>query len=121
MTRTKFNASMLNDPLFIGFDRVLDRMQAVNNATVARQSNYPPYNIVKIDDDNYTIELALAGFKDEEINVMLKEGILYVEGNQDKMMKENTYIVDCQQDPSNELLHYLIPLLLMAQILWMVF
>lgn len=84
MTRTKFNASMLNDPLFIGFDRVLDRMQAVNNATVARQSNYPPYNIVKIDDDNYTIELALAGFKDEEINVMLKEGILYVEGNQDK-------------------------------------
>ena len=82
MTRTKFNAAALNDPLFIGFDRMLDRMNAVNNTTQRNTSNYPPYNIVKVDEDNFNIELALAGFTDKDIDITLKDGILYVEGNQ---------------------------------------
>ena len=81
MTRTKFNAADLNDPLFIGFDRMLDRMNSVNTAH-RNTSNYPPYNIVKVDEDNFTIELALAGFKDDDIEITLKDGVLYVEGNQ---------------------------------------
>ena len=82
MTRTKFNAAALNDPLFIGFDRMLDRMNAVNNTTQRNTSNYPPYNIVKVDEDNFNIELALAGFTDKDIDITLKDGVLYVEGNQ---------------------------------------
>ena len=90
MTRTKFNAAALNDPLFIGFDRMLERMNSVD--TVHRNtSNYPPYNIVKVDEDNFTIELALAGFKDEDIDVTLKDGVLYVEGNQGDN-DEKTYL-----------------------------
>ena len=90
MTRTKFNAAALNDPLFIGFDRMLERMNSVD--TVHRNtSNYPPYNIVKVDEDNFTIELALAGFKDEDIDVTLKDGVLYVEGNKGDN-DEKTYL-----------------------------
>lgn len=90
MTRTKFNAADLNDPLFIGFDRMLDRMNSVNTAH-RNTSNYPPYNIVKVDEDNFTIELALAGFKDEDIEITLKDGVLYVEGNQGEN-DEKTYL-----------------------------
>ena len=90
MTRTKFNAAALNDPLFIGFDRMLDRMNSVNTAP-RNTSNYPPYNIVKVDEDNFTIELALAGFKDEDIEITLKDGVLYVEGNQGDN-DEKTYL-----------------------------
>ncbi len=73
----RFNADMFNDPLFVGFDRILNRMHAT---TPGQTNNYPPYNIVKVDEDNYTIELAVAGFVEEEIDVEVKEGILYVLG-----------------------------------------
>jgi len=76
----RFTADLLNDPFFIGFDRVLDRMR---DATPG-QTNYPPYNIVKVDEDNYAIELALAGFKSDELDVELKDGILSVEGRKDE-------------------------------------
>ena len=70
-------AAMLNDPFFIGFDRVLNRM---HQQTPGQSNNYPPYNIVKVDEDNYAIELAVAGFFDNEIDIEVKDGILYVEG-----------------------------------------
>jgi molecular chaperone IbpA len=70
---------LLSDPFFIGFDRVLNRMQ---NSTPG-QTNYPPYNIVKLDDDRYTIEIAVAGFDENEIEVELKEGVLNVFAEKD--------------------------------------
>lgn len=76
----RFTTELLNDPFFIGFDRVLDRMK---DATPG-QNNYPPYNIVKVDEDNYAIELALAGFTDEEIDIEVKGGVLSVEGRKDE-------------------------------------
>lgn len=76
----RFTADLINDPFFIGFDRMLDRMK---DATPG-QNNYPPYNIVKVDDDNYVIELALAGFNDEEIEIEVKDGVLSVEGRKDE-------------------------------------
>lgn len=76
----RFTAELLNDPFFIGFDRVLDRMK---DATPG-QHNYPPYNIVKVDEDNYAIELALAGFNDDEISIEVKDGVLSVEGRKDE-------------------------------------
>lgn len=72
----RFTAELLNDPFFIGFDRVLDRMKEATPG----QNNYPPYNIVKVDEDNYAIEIAVAGFLNDEIDIELKDGVLYVEG-----------------------------------------
>lgn len=77
MTNTRrFNAEMFNDPLFIGMDRMLNRLAQ----TTPGQTNYPPYNIVKVDDDNYSIELAVAGFVQDDLDIEVKDGILYVEG-----------------------------------------
>ena len=58
----------------IGFDRMFDRLFDENVAT----TNYPPYNIVKVDDSNYTIEIAIAGFSKDEIEVETKENTLTI-------------------------------------------
>jgi molecular chaperone IbpA len=70
----RMTTDLLTDPFFIGFDRVLNRMQ---NSTPG-QTNYPPYNIVKLDDERYTIEIAVAGFDEDEIEIDLKDGVLNV-------------------------------------------
>lgn len=87
MTNTRrFNAEMLNDPLFVGFDRILNRMQAQTPG----QSNYPPYNIVKVEENSYAIELAVAGFEEHELDIELKDGILYVAGEKEVEDDEET-------------------------------
>lgn len=73
----KMTTDLFNDPFFIGFDRVLNQL---NHRTPGQSDNYPPYNIVKVDEENYTIELAVAGFVESEIDIEIKEGILYLEG-----------------------------------------
>lgn len=86
MTRT-FTADMLNDPFFIGFDRLVDRMRA----TTPGQSNYPPYNIVKVEDNHYELQLAIAGFTQDDLDVELKDGVLTVEGKKSDE-DEKTYL-----------------------------
>jgi molecular chaperone IbpA len=56
------------------FDELLRTSQA--------NTNYPPYNIVKHGDDNFAIELAVAGFKDGEINIQVERNQLTVKGEQ---------------------------------------
>ena len=68
-----------NDPLFVGFDRILDRMNA--GAKIANVQKYPPYNIVKTDENNYLIELAIAGFGPDDIDIELHDGVLTITGN----------------------------------------
>ena len=72
----------------IGIDRLFDRM--VNQIDHAASQNYPPYNLVKVDDNNYKIELAVAGFEQGEIDVNLHEGQLTVIG--EHAQDENTAV-----------------------------
>jgi molecular chaperone IbpA len=51
-------------------------------------SNYPPYNIVKTDNNNYNVEIALAGFSKKDITVEVENGILTIESVKDKSDKE---------------------------------
>lgn len=90
MNTRRLTADLLNDPFFIGFDRVLDRM----HQQIPGQSNYPPYNIVKVNDDNYHIEIAVAGFTRDELDVELKEGVLSVEGKKKRLgeLAEGSYL-----------------------------
>lgn len=74
----RLETAMLNDPFFIGFDRMLNRMQAPPTG----QSNYPPYNIIKTDDNNYELQLAIAGFKYDDLEITLEDGKLTIAGNQ---------------------------------------
>ena len=83
-TRT-FRADMLNDPFFIGFDRMIDRMREATPG----QSNYPPYNIVKTEENFYELQLAVAGFTQDDLDVELKDGVLTVEGKKDRDDEKN--------------------------------
>jgi molecular chaperone IbpA len=62
----------------VGFDNMFDDLLRTSQAN----TNYPPYNIVKHGDDNFAIELAVAGFKDGEINIEVERNQLTVKGEQ---------------------------------------
>jgi molecular chaperone IbpA len=66
----------------IGFDRLFDEL----NRTFAnsRSDNYPPHNVAQLDDTHFVIEVAVAGFKESEIDVELKEKVLTVKGEKVK-------------------------------------
>jgi molecular chaperone IbpA len=72
------------DRYFVGADRVMKRL-----ADIADQSaqmvpiKYPPYNIKKVDENRYVIELAVAGFGKTDIDIELQEGTLSVRGKID--------------------------------------
>lgn len=66
---------------FVGFERMFDELS--RTATAATNSNYPPHNIVKLDEDNYLIEIAVAGFKKDNIDIQLKDSILTVKGKKE--------------------------------------
>ena len=61
----------------VGFDRLAALLDA---AGAENATGYPPYNIERTDDDAYRIEIAVAGFKPEELNVEVKENLLTVQG-----------------------------------------
>src|SRR6056300_2053017 len=68
-------------PFAIGFDRTLQLLEKA--ATVPSNVSYPPYNIVKIDDESYSVELAVAGFKRDEISISKEAETLTIEGKVD--------------------------------------
>jgi molecular chaperone IbpA len=75
----------------IGFDRMFEEL----NRTFANSrtdGNYPPHNVVKLDDTHYVIEVAVAGFAEDEIDVELKENVLTVKGEQAKLEQEVEYL-----------------------------
>ena len=64
----------------IGMDDYLDRF--FNSPT--QTSNYPPYNLVQLNNHESRLEIALAGFKKDEVKVYTEFGKLYVEGKKEK-------------------------------------
>jgi molecular chaperone IbpA len=74
----------------IGIDRLFDSMLSrIDNST---STNYPPYNIIKKDDDNYVIEVATAGFAEGEIDVQVNDGQLIVTGEKAETETEVNYL-----------------------------
>ena len=73
----RFDTTALNRA-FIGFDRLFN--EAERGFANSIQSNYPPYNILKTSDDDYVIEVAVTGFKKDEITVGLNQGQLFISG-----------------------------------------
>ena len=69
--------SIWNDlkPFSIGFDNIFDNF---DNMLEHKTINYPPYNINKIDDLNYTIEIALAGYSKKDIEVKYADNQLEI-------------------------------------------
>jgi molecular chaperone IbpA len=61
----------------VGFDRLADLLDA---AAVDSTAGYPPYNIERTDENAYRVEIAVAGFRPEELNIEVKENLLTVTG-----------------------------------------
>ena len=81
-------------PFTVGFDSVMDRLLEINTDS----PNYPPYNIKKIDELKSSIEMALAGFSKEDIDIKYSNNTLII-----KSVK--------QQDPKNQKVENVDPLL----------
>lgn len=75
---TQFALDLFKDPFFIGFNRELDRMTNVHNA--ASRQSYPPYDVLKLDDDTFQVSIAVAGFTKDDIEVSVDNGTLIVKG-----------------------------------------
>jgi molecular chaperone IbpA len=68
---------LFNDPFFIGFNRELARL---NTAHKTNSQSYPPYDLLKLDEDTYRLSIAIAGFSKENINVSVDNGTLIIKG-----------------------------------------
>jgi molecular chaperone IbpA len=76
----------------VGFDRLFDMLES--NSLGQGQENYPPFDLVKTGEHEYRIELAVAGFKSDEIDITAQQNVLLVTGRkkEDGGEKDNNYI-----------------------------
>jgi molecular chaperone IbpA len=75
----------------IGFDRLFDEMDRMFMNS-AQSNSYPPYNIVSRTENEYEVQLAVAGFSEEQLNVVYEQGILRIEGTSSKVDEDVTYL-----------------------------
>ena len=76
--------------LTVGFDNVFNQLSSLNHFEIPK---YPPYNIKKIDDNKYQLEIALAGFSREDIAVEVKDNTLTISGKaSDDKEKDNSFV-----------------------------
>jgi molecular chaperone IbpA len=71
------------DKFFVGFEDRAKQLQSLHADLTKNIPNYPPYNIRKNDENSYTIEIAVAGFGQNEIDIEIDGGKLVVKGNVD--------------------------------------
>ncbi len=68
-------------PQFVGFDNIFNELERlVDGTTPTRNTSFPPHNIIKIDDNKYVVEMAVAGFGQDEVDVEIHDGTLIVKG-----------------------------------------
>jgi molecular chaperone IbpA len=72
----------------IGMDEYFDRLFNLHETT----KNYPPYNLIQVNNVESHLEIALAGFKKGEVNVFTEYGKLFVEGQREDTESEKTFI-----------------------------
>ena len=65
---------------FVGFDRIWNELDNALTNSVDTGNVFPRHNVVKVSEDSYLIELALAGFAHDDLSVELEDGILIVSG-----------------------------------------
>ena len=74
---------------FLGFDHIFDQLE---NIHLHSKDTYPPHNVVKEEEMLYTLEMAVAGFKQEHIDIEVKDHILTIKGNRPARRDQNKYV-----------------------------
>ena len=67
-------------PSVVGFDRLLDTFDTM---LTEKPTTFPPHNIVKVDENNYLVELAVAGFNESEVTIEVLKNTLTIKGEKD--------------------------------------
>jgi molecular chaperone IbpA len=90
---TQFQLSTLDIPNLrrhaIGFEQLFNDLNRSFRA--GEQGNYPPYNVIQTGENTFAVEVAVAGFCEEDLDVELKDNILTVKGTKEKKEPEITY------------------------------
>lgn len=73
--------SFLDSKFFVGYEPMVKRMNELSQTVSKAIPNYPPYNIVKVDENKYVIEMAVAGFGKHNLDLEFQDGTLIISGN----------------------------------------
>jgi len=75
---------------FIGFDQMIDRIREASES-LPKIPSYPPYNIKKVDEEHFVIEMAVAGFGKHNLDIEIKDDTLTISGSLDTEDKDYIY------------------------------
>lgn len=76
----------------VGFDRFGSLLNAALGAEKSSSAGYPPYNIEVVGEDRYAITLAVAGFRREDIEIQVENGVLTISGKQESANKDRNFL-----------------------------
>lgn len=77
----------------LGFDKLFEDVEKMLNVDLQKSvSNFPPHNILKLDESRYIVELAVAGFAKDEIDISVDDGKLTVKGEKKEKETEVQYL-----------------------------
>jgi molecular chaperone IbpA len=82
-------ATLLPRNAFLGFDHIFDQLDNIHSRA---NDTYPPHNVVKHDAYNYEIELAVAGFSKEHIDIEVKDHVLTIKGDRPQRRNQDLYV-----------------------------
>jgi molecular chaperone IbpA len=80
MSLSSLNKSLMYDPLFLGFDGYLKNISHTEHS-------YPPYNVVEVNENEYILEIAIAGFDKHDLEIILTNNVLQITGEQNEDSK----------------------------------
>ena len=72
---------------FVGFDNLFNEIENFNNQ---KQNSFPAYDIVKVNEDEYEITLAVSGLNKKDINMEVHDGVLTIEGQSSNEVNDNS-------------------------------
>jgi len=81
--------TMQLEPFFLGFDDSFNKLLGLKNDLNKHISSYPPYNLVKLHDNEFVLEFAVAGFDKKDVKVTVDNGKLTVSGLISNDTKDN--------------------------------
>lgn len=80
-------------PTTLGFDRFFDDVERMLKSDIQKlNTSFPPHNIIKLGDNHYLVELAVAGFSKDEIEITVEDGSLVISGSKTKQEDVGTYL-----------------------------
>lgn len=80
------------DKLYVGFDDQFNRLAKIHDDLTKNIPNYPPYNIKKTGDNTYIIEVAVAGFAKQDIEIELADGKMVIKGNLNSQDADDNFL-----------------------------